>query len=505
MGQQQSKDELLYQAAVAGNVDGIKALCREGAGLEWIDRDGKTPIVVACMNPELIDVAKTLIEMGANVNAYRPGRNAGTPLHHAAKRGLEQTVKLLLSHGANALLRNDDCHTPLEVARIKGFTNVVRAIENHICCFSGWLREIRGPGFLGGFAPQFLSRKIWVVIIPCGTGNPRKPPRFELAIYSALQDAQPQTVIALWKAKIEEPKFHQSDPSLAIVNQSTKTRYKLASGTEGDKQQLQWLYSACKGIIQVIASPTATQTSSAATAHQTAAGSAELDNNHSSGAVHTNGWDNSANVESYNGWGPAVEQANSGSGNTGWMDGPTRKECKGWGVPDTRPTAKQSRHVETLGDHSGWMDAPIKDNNWAVPESRPTGKRSHHVQNLMDPPPIVSTSGSNASISSAPSAPPIPEDILGEEPIHYPSIDINPVDMPVPATTSSGVSTAKDAEGGGGSSSCVICWEAPIEGACIPCGHMAGCMSCLSEIKAKKGLCPVCRGKIDQVIRLYAV
>lgn len=27
------------------------------------------------------------------------GRNAGTPLHHAAKRGLEQTVKLLLSHG----------------------------------------------------------------------------------------------------------------------------------------------------------------------------------------------------------------------------------------------------------------------------------------------------------------------------------------------------------------------------------------------------------------------
>lgn len=27
------------------------------------------------------------------------GRHAGTPLHHAAKRGLDQTVKLLLSHG----------------------------------------------------------------------------------------------------------------------------------------------------------------------------------------------------------------------------------------------------------------------------------------------------------------------------------------------------------------------------------------------------------------------
>lgn len=30
---------------------------------------------------------------------------------------------------ANALLRNDDCHTPLEVARIKGCITVVRAIE----------------------------------------------------------------------------------------------------------------------------------------------------------------------------------------------------------------------------------------------------------------------------------------------------------------------------------------------------------------------------------------
>ncbi|GJS72725.1 ankyrin repeat-containing protein [Tanacetum coccineum] len=29
------------------------------------------------------------------------------------------------------------------------------------------------------------------------------------------------------------------------------------------------------------------------------------------------------------------------------------------------------------------------------------------------------------------------------------------------------------------SSLCVICLDAPVEGALIPCGHMAGCMSCL--------------------------
>ncbi|OMP11107.1 hypothetical protein COLO4_04034 [Corchorus olitorius] len=458
LGQRQSKDELLYQAANSGNVDAVKALCREGAGLEWIDADGKTPLIAACMNPELVDVAKTLIEMGANVNAYRPGLNAGTPLHHAAKRGLEWTVIHLLAHGANALLRNDDCHTPLEVARIKGYTNIVRAIG----------------GFLCGFSPQ-LSRKIWVVILPCSSENRMEPPRFELSIYSTLQDAQPQTVIALWKAKIEEPRFHQSNPSLAIFDQSTKTRYKLASGNEGDKDQIQWLYNACKGIPQVIPSPSVlgTQTSSATNASQTHSVAVELDINQSSGVIHANGWEDSVAVESYNGWGPAVRQAHSESSDTGRRDQPTRNDYNGWYVPGFRPT----------------------------------GKESHPVQNLTDPPPIVQTSGTNASISTAPSAPPAPDDILGEGPIHYPSIDLNPVDLPVPLTTGNGASASQknDAKEKASSSKCIICWEAPVEGACIPCGHMAGCMSCLNEIKTKKGRCPVCRAKITKVLKLYAV
>lgn len=35
-------------------------------------------------------------------------------------------------------------------------------LQNHICIFSGWLRELYGPGFLELFAPQLLSRKVWV-------------------------------------------------------------------------------------------------------------------------------------------------------------------------------------------------------------------------------------------------------------------------------------------------------------------------------------------------------
>ncbi|XP_042503923.1 putative E3 ubiquitin-protein ligase XBAT35 [Macadamia integrifolia] len=206
MGQHQSKGELLYQEVNHGNIEGIKALRREGAGLEWVDKEGKTPLIVACMNPQLFNVAETLIELGANVNAY-PGSHVGTPLHHAAERGLDQTVKLLLSHGANALAMNDDCQTPLEVARSKGHINVVRAIEGHLCFFSGWMREIYGSGiletlathflsrkmrergreFLEALPPQWLSRKIWVVVLPCGSRKTAIPIKLEVAVYSSPQ------------------------------------------------------------------------------------------------------------------------------------------------------------------------------------------------------------------------------------------------------------------------------------------------------------------------------
>lgn len=98
-----------------------------------------------------------------------------------------------------------------------------------------------------------------------------------------------------------------------------------------------------------------------------------------------------------------------------------------------------------------------------------------------------------------PSAPPIPDG-----PIHYPSIDSSPVDFSSPAVESAPAKLG-DKKEDGGSSSCVICLDAPVEGACIPCGHMAGCMSCLNEIKTKKWGCPLCRAEIDQIIRLYAV
>ena len=42
--------------------------------MQWTDEEGKTPLTLACTDPALAHVAKVLIELGANVNAYRSGK-----------------------------------------------------------------------------------------------------------------------------------------------------------------------------------------------------------------------------------------------------------------------------------------------------------------------------------------------------------------------------------------------------------------------------------------------
>ncbi|KAL6522757.1 hypothetical protein OROHE_016604 [Orobanche hederae] len=460
MGQQQSKDELLHQQVNYGNVEGIKTLRSEGAGLEWIDSEGKTPLIVACMNLEHYNVAKALIELGANVNAYRPGRHAGTPLHHAAKRGLEQTVKLLLSHGANALMMNDDCQTPLDIARAKGYTNIVRAIEVHLCLFSGWLRELYGPSFLELLAPQFLSKKVWVVVLPCGSRNLRKPFKLELAIYAGALDAKPRTIVPLWKANLEEPNFNQPDPAAVISDvsripkrwrkrraikssqEARRTRIRLAPVIESEKQQLQWFCNACKGIPQAV-HPLFPFNNQSSIAQATAPLSSEDEQL----AMAINASLQSASHERL----PPVDPYAGMSSSAPSTNTRTENSCK-----------------------SGLVEAGPSSSLAQLPETTPENP-------------------------SAPSAPLIEYAAVDENPIHYPSIDMGPVDI------SGGTHEEKEDGGVSSSSSCTICLDAPLEGACIPCGHMAGCMSCLSEIKAKKWGCPVCRAKIDQVIRIYAV
>ncbi|KMT09921.1 hypothetical protein BVRB_5g121380 [Beta vulgaris subsp. vulgaris] len=434
MGQKQSREKLIYHYVINGDVGGIEFLSKQGASLEWKDKEGKTPLIVAAKDPGLFEVAKFLVELGANVNAICKGHDGGTPLHYAAKEGLENTVALLLTHGANVFVKNRDHQTPLDIARKNGRNIVVREIENRICYFAGHIRETFGPGLSDVTTTESSSRVIWVVVVPHGPHNPQKPPKLELVIYSTPEDAEPRKIVSVNRSKIKAPRFDQPNPALTVFDKLTKTRYKFSSVTYNDKQQLRRLYNACKGISQVRPA------------------SAQMMNPESvSSPLHSS----------------AASQMSSPAWRTPRVFSPPL-------TPNNNVWVQES--PRRTDQYPG---------NWGVMQSSLTPS-NHKLSPLVLP--TADRYSAPAAVSSpAPSAPPINTSNFIDE-------------VPTSVAESVGHQPAT-AE----STVCVVCWESPVDGACVPCGHVSTCMSCVKKIIDNKGVCPVCRAKISQVVKLYGI
>lgn len=112
-GDQQIGFNALTISASRGNLKLLEELLNVAPELVNLeDRDGRTPLFFACLYNDkkvALEMAKLLIEKGANVNLpcfYDFSENEfsveknSTPLAIAAKRGNEEQVQLLLSHGA---------------------------------------------------------------------------------------------------------------------------------------------------------------------------------------------------------------------------------------------------------------------------------------------------------------------------------------------------------------------------------------------------------------------
>lgn len=87
----------LHEAVTSARYEDIQALIAGGANVDG-RRDGLTPLHLAIQMGRA-DVAKLLIECGADVNAR--DSDGRTPLHYAALQGQTSTAEALLAHGAD--------------------------------------------------------------------------------------------------------------------------------------------------------------------------------------------------------------------------------------------------------------------------------------------------------------------------------------------------------------------------------------------------------------------
>jgi uncharacterized protein len=115
----------LQLAAFFGRRPAIDFLLEQGADVSLVARHpfGITALHAALAGPDP-DIARPLIEAGADVNARQQG--GFTPLHTAAQNGSFDLARLLLERGAHADAVADDGKTPLDLARDDAMRDLLR-------------------------------------------------------------------------------------------------------------------------------------------------------------------------------------------------------------------------------------------------------------------------------------------------------------------------------------------------------------------------------------------
>ncbi|KAL4659255.1 ankyrin repeat and SOCS box protein 16 isoform X2 [Arapaima gigas] len=105
----------LHDACVGGHAACTQLLLAHGADPDRLAADGSAALHF-CNSPPTFACAQLLLQVGgASVN-IRSREGELTPLHVAARRGLEEHVELLLQHGADVSARNREGETPLNAA-----------------------------------------------------------------------------------------------------------------------------------------------------------------------------------------------------------------------------------------------------------------------------------------------------------------------------------------------------------------------------------------------------
>jgi|CXWL01.1.fsa_nt_gi ankyrin repeat protein len=121
----------LYRAVRAVDLTAVKLLLERGASPSQALKDGSTPLMAAAGlgaprggdeevteagdRSDPVDVMRTLVEKGADVNAA--STTGMTAMHYAVQRGVDRIIEYLAGKGARFDAKNSQGRTPADLAR----------------------------------------------------------------------------------------------------------------------------------------------------------------------------------------------------------------------------------------------------------------------------------------------------------------------------------------------------------------------------------------------------
>src|SRR2546430_6303332 len=119
----------IFESAATGRVDRVRELIKKNPELvrAW-SPDGWTALHLNFNHPE---VAKLLIDAGADLNLNSRNKLNATPLQGAAANNWIELATLYLSHGANVNCRSEEGISPLAEAAANGFPDFAKLLVNN--------------------------------------------------------------------------------------------------------------------------------------------------------------------------------------------------------------------------------------------------------------------------------------------------------------------------------------------------------------------------------------
>ena len=130
----EGKTALLW--AASNSLPNAKILVANGAKVNEPANDGMTPFIQATLGFSSgkvpIEMSELLRKNGAKVNAELKRKSAlgWTALHYAVTNGDAELVKYLIKHGANVNKSTGEGSSPLFLAKLGGYDDIVKILKN---------------------------------------------------------------------------------------------------------------------------------------------------------------------------------------------------------------------------------------------------------------------------------------------------------------------------------------------------------------------------------------
>jgi len=119
----------LYETAALGTREQLESMLKSGA-VDSRSSFGWTLLHIAAYGGNVANT-EWLIAKGADVNARAKTKFLNTPLQTALLSGQYATTKILLEHGADALVRQSKGFTPMHEAALLGRQDIVQLLLDH--------------------------------------------------------------------------------------------------------------------------------------------------------------------------------------------------------------------------------------------------------------------------------------------------------------------------------------------------------------------------------------